>query len=188
MKIIVINGSGGAGKDTFMDYCMDTDYANYIYRFSMIDGVKEIARQVGWNGSKELKDRKFLSDLKDLLDKYNNFAFNYTIEDIEYALWSDNWYNNLDNMLNTKKLILFVCAREPKDIQTWVDIHKAKTLLIRRAAVNEQKYGNHADDCVEDYKYDYIIENNGSLEELKEKATNFINTLATEHWESLPIE
>ena len=53
-EVVVINGTGGSGKDTFISKV--SKYAK-IYNFSSIDKVKEIATLVGWNGTKTEKDR-----------------------------------------------------------------------------------------------------------------------------------
>ena len=60
-EIIIINGSGGVGKDTFIAMC---DKYTYTKNYSSVDEIKCVARQLGWNGGKTEKDRKFLSDLK----------------------------------------------------------------------------------------------------------------------------
>ena len=72
-KIFILNGSGGVGKDTFVDLV-----SNYIptIHFSSVTKVKEIAKAIGWDGGKTEKDRKFLSDLKLLCTEYNNMPFN----------------------------------------------------------------------------------------------------------------
>lgn len=72
-QIVIINGTGGSGKDTFVQFC--SKY-NKVMNFSSIDKVKEIARLIGWDGKKTEKDRKFLSDLKKLTTEYNDMAFN----------------------------------------------------------------------------------------------------------------
>ena len=59
-KIIIINGTGGSGKDTFVEFC--SKYAN-VFNFSSIDKVKEIAKIIGWTGSKSEKDRNAREDL-----------------------------------------------------------------------------------------------------------------------------
>lgn len=177
MKIIVINGKGGCGKDQFVTFCkkLEEPLDINIYNFSMISEVKSMARLIGWTGSKELKDRKFLSDLKDLLENYNDYPFRTTLGDVAFSRGLD-WATDDD--------IFFIHSREPHDIQRWVDEHNAKTLLIRRAAVDEQHYGNHADDCVEDFEYDYVIDNNGTLEDLEITAYKFIRQILDEDWES----
>ena len=50
-RIIIINGSGGVGKDTFVEYC--SEFTN-VKNISSVDKVKEAAKiLVGWNGEKD---------------------------------------------------------------------------------------------------------------------------------------
>ena len=60
-QIIVINGTGGCGKTTFVEL---TQKYGKVINFSSVDKVKEVAKLIGWDGKKTEKDRKFLSDLK----------------------------------------------------------------------------------------------------------------------------
>lgn len=53
-KIIVINGAGTSGKDTFVK--LVSKYAKTI-NYSSVDFVKEVARFAGWNGQKDEKGR-----------------------------------------------------------------------------------------------------------------------------------
>ena len=75
--VIVINGSGGAGKDTLCD--MAAKHFETV-NVSSIDPIKRIARENGWNGEKDLKSRKFLADLKQLFTEYNDLPTKYIIE------------------------------------------------------------------------------------------------------------
>ena len=53
-EIIIINGTGGSGKDTFVQY---VNYYAQVYNFSSVAKVKEIAQIIGWDGiSKTEKD------------------------------------------------------------------------------------------------------------------------------------
>jgi len=45
------------------------------------------------------------------------------------------------------------------------------TLLIRRPG--GKIYGNHADDEIENYQYDFIVENNSTLDDLAQSAEEF---------------
>ena len=72
-QIVIINGTGGCGKDTFVSFV--SKYKR-VYNFSSIDKVKEIAKLIGWNGGKTDKDRKFLSDLKKLTTEKKEKAKN----------------------------------------------------------------------------------------------------------------
>ena len=53
---------------------------------------------------------------------------------------------------------------------------KAITVLVRNPNVPEIK-SNMADANVEEYQYDYVIENNGTLEDLRNKVAEFVRKL-----------
>ena len=82
MKVFVINGFPGSGKTTMEEYCVNylnqfDKYKNKVHIISSVDSVKQIAKQIGWNGVKTAEDRKFLSDLKKLLKNYNDLESKY---------------------------------------------------------------------------------------------------------------
>lgn len=159
-QIVIINGTGGSGKDTFVQFC--SKY-NKVMNFSSIDKVKEIARLIGWDGKKTEKDRKFLSDLKKLTTEYNDMAFNSILEATIQFKTSDSE-------------ILFVHIREPEEIQRAVNAFNAKTLLVKRIGL-ENIETNSSDANVDNYPYDYIIENY-TIEQLDASALNFMNELS----------
>lgn len=158
-NIVVINGTGVCGKDTFIK--LISKYKR-VYNFSSIDKVKEIARIIGWDGTKDEKSRKFLSDLKNLTKEYNDMPYNCTKEAIE-------------NFENSDCEIMFIHIREPEEIKRIVDTFGAKTLFIKRENLNEIT-SNSSDGRVSKYKYDYSILNT-TLEEYEKKACEFINWL-----------
>ena len=75
------------------------------------------------------------------------------------------------------RVVLFVDVREPKEIQRLKEMYGATTLLIRRASAESEETSNHADSDVFEYQYDVIIENNGTIDELREKAVDFLVSL-----------
>lgn len=176
MKIIVINGQGGCGKDSFVGYCGYEDEG--IYSVSMVDGIKRVAEQLGWRGGKEPDDRKFLSDLKDLAALYSDFPFRQTLKRIKDIVNNYKWYSD-----NSNELICFVHARELEDIDRFVYDYGARALLIRRPKI-EHDYGNHADDKVFEVEYDYEVWNDGDLYLLKDRAEKFIARIRNENWSS----
>ena len=84
-QVFIINGSGGVGKDTFVELVSE-NFLLPVMNFSSVDKVKEVARIIGWAGGKSEKDRKFLSDLKLLCTDYNNMPFNSMQEKVEEFL------------------------------------------------------------------------------------------------------
>ena len=158
-KIIVINGNGSVGKDTFVELCKEVN--STVNNISTVSFIKEIAKLCGWDGTKTPENRKFLSDLKDMLEEWGNVPNKKVEEYIEY----------LDKAENQQ--ILFIHAREPHNIQYYKDKYNAITVLMVNDRI-EQVTSNHADFEVYDFTYDYIIDNNGDLEQLKSSAKTFM--------------
>lgn len=167
--IFIINGSGGVGKDTFVKLVkaeLNDKYKrfNTVDSYSSIDRIKEIARELGYEGGKTEKDRKFLSDLKELAGNYSDMPFKCVKEKVENFLKNDS------------NIILFLHIREPKEIARAVKEFNAKTILITSKFVNNI-ISNISDKNVFEYQYDYVIRNNGTIDNLDEKAKNFIGRL-----------
>ena len=168
MNIVIINGTGGAGKDTFVSMCKDILGADRVGNISTVDFVKQLANICGWDGTKTPKNRKFLSDLKDLLTEWNNVPFKKVVETIDaYSVIAaeKGLYDNS---------VIFIHCREPKEIKKLVEEFDAITLLIRRDAAECVEQINHADNEVLNYEYDYIIPNKGTLSELRARAEEFL--------------
>jgi len=159
--IVIINGTGGCGKDEFVSFA--SRYAKTI-NFSSIDKVKAMATAMGWEGIKGEKDRKFLSDLKRLTTFYNDMAF----RDCQRAV---NEFNSSDAQL------LFMHIREPEEIERAVQRFGALSLLIKRKN-HENILTNYSDACVDNYDYDFIIEND-SYDLLDKKASDFVAALVS---------
>lgn len=158
-KIIIINGSGGVGKDTFVEFC--NEFTN-VKNISSVDKVKEAAKiLVGWNGQKDDKSRKLLVDLKALSIAYNDYPMLYIKEEAEKF------------MQNSEQKMMFVHVREISEIEKVKQMLNAKTLLITSTRV-QKITTNNSDANVEQYEYDDYISNDGTLDELKQKAKQFV--------------
>ncbi len=154
--VLVINGSGGVGKDTL---CYLAARYFKVENISSITPIKEIAATCGWNGEKDDRARRFLSDLKQLTVAYNDYPTNWIYEKYTAFLKSD-------------AEILFVHIREGEEIRKFVEKTKgdAKTLLIRggkRFQKRDGNFGNRSDDEVENYTYDYYFLNEKPLREVE---------------------
>ena len=161
---IVINGAGGVGKDTLCELAAKHFKVKNI---SSITPIKEIAALCGWDGTKDNKARKFLSDLKNLCVEYNNYP----------TVWAKARY---DEFLSSDDDIMFVHIREPEEIAKFVAATdgKAKTLLVRGGKrMSNEKYGNISDDGVENYPYDYYFLNETSLEEAERDFVALLKTV-----------
>lgn len=160
-KIVIINGTGGAGKDTFVTFCSEIEK---VLNISTVDKVKEAAKiLVGWNGEKDEISRKLLVDLKKISIDYNDAPTKYVLEMAEQFKKSEN---NL----------MFIHIREIDEIEKTKKLLNAKTLLITNPRV-KLITSNNSDGKVNEYTYDYYIENDKTLEDLKNKAIKFVNEL-----------
>ncbi len=167
MKVIIINGQGGSGKDTFVNFCQQNN--SEIWNISTIDCVKKMAYRVGWDGQKDNKGRRLLSDLKDALTAYGDIPFNSVLDGV-YAIKHNYKVVNKSD----ENVVIFIHCREPEEIERLKKTLNGITLLIRRPTVSDT-FTNHADKNVFDYDYDYVYDNVGDLEKLKDDATSFID-------------
>lgn len=166
--IILINGVAEAGKDKFVSYCQDYSKSP-INNTSFIDTTKAMAKEsFGWDGGKTDKDRKLLSDLEDIRIEYNNAPFDDIVDKVRWL------------RICSKDCIIFIHVRKPKEIDKLKKYFNDKyydkciALLIDS---NKDAPDNKADRGVYDYEYDMIIDNNGSLDDLKESAKLFIEDI-----------
>lgn len=167
-RIFIINGKAGSGKDTFVNFQKDyakNQYGIDIINISTVDKVKEAANLLGWNGVKDARSRKFLSDLKDLSVEYCDHPAQYcykVAESLPYNAW------------------LYIHCREPEEIEKMKE-HFSKqftcfTILLDRPGVKAVT-SNHADADIDDYTYDFYLHNNDDLQALECLAQGFITKM-----------
>ena len=162
--IFIVNGKPRAGKDTFAQIL--NEYMD-VYKYSSVTKVKEIAKQCGWTGAKEERDRKFLHELKMLTSAYSDMSYNDVLEEIDKFKKGE-----LDAD------IFVVDVREPEEIDRLVKATKAFTIFIENNRVPSIT-SNAADANVENYRYDFVIQNNGTLEDFEGNIKLFMEVLMT---------
>ena len=161
--VIVINGKGGSGKDTVCEL-LAKHYE--VRNISTITPIKEVAYWGGWRGGKTDKDRKFLSDLKQLFTEYNDLPNNYAVS--EYKKF----------MASPVDEVMFVHIREPENIEKFIRSIDGNCLtLLVRGGKSQDSYGNASDDGVENYSYDYTYNNTKSLAEVESDFLKFFQQI-----------
>ena len=92
----------------------------------------------------------------------------------------------IDKFYQDKNLkILFLHIREPEEIDRAVKEFNAKTILITRNSIKHITF-NTADKNVFNYNYDIIIENNGTIEDLRKTVDDFLSLIEKkQYWEFL---
>lgn len=167
-SIIVINGKGGSGKDTLVEYLSEHSGLK-IMNISSIDPIKEILKNTGYWDGEEKSDRvrKMLSDMKKAFEEYNGLSSEYINKHAKFFI------------ISTRD-VLFVHIREPEEISKFVkyveDILKypVTTLLITSDRTNDKQYGNESDDDVEHYSYDFVYNNSHDIDRSCKLFINFI--------------
>ena len=175
MKLFVVNGLAGSGKDTFMDAVID--YSNFYsekntkcigIKTSVIDPIKSMIYQLGLFNNrttevieKSEKYRSLLFNLKEVITDWDNdFLINNMIKKIKGDPVHD---------------FIFVCIREKSDIDSlqkhFPDL-KILKVLIKNDNI-KQITSNRADANVFNMDYDIVIDNSGSMDTLMLKAIQF---------------
>jgi hypothetical protein len=171
MKVVIINGIAGSGKDTFVTMCKDVLGAHRILNISTVDYVKEVALFCGWDGTKTPENRKFLSDLKKILTEWNETPLKKVCQEVRCR--QNLWLYSGDY----DKAVVFIHCREPKEIDKLVkefQTYDPVTLMIRRSAAESVEQINSSDNSVFDYAYDYTVYNDSNLSWLRNEAMVFL--------------
>jgi hypothetical protein len=165
MKIFVINGYPGAGKNLFTSLC--NQHANvFVQDIITSDPVKRAFQELGWKGEKTPEIRDGMALMMEVTNKLFDTSFNYVNRELNKLTLK----NQRDD-----SIWAFIHCREPENIKRYVDAYDAKTVYIARAS---QRPGpeivNKSDKNVAYYKYDYIIDNNYGIPELQEEVKKFV--------------
>jgi len=172
MRVIVVNGGAGVGKDRFVKIFKDISGLR-VKNYSSVDRVKNVAELCfGWNGKKDEKSRKFLSDVKRSWSEFNDGPTNDILNRIDI----DTKYC-IEKGKNIKNNVYFVHIREPEEIAKIQKIYgdNCITLIVNKDV--EIHPDNFSDKNVNNFEYQYTIDNNNGLEELNEKVQQFINDI-----------
>lgn len=172
LKVVIVNGKPGVGKTLVEQLAAEILGQAFCEQRSTVDKVKEIAYKIGWDGIKNLRSRKLLSDLKDICTEYNDMPVNDILNYLK------QWENDLRYYgVENHPHIFFIDDREPEHIKRLKSLLDATTLLIRRPGDEEIETSNHADENVFNYDYDWVINNNGTINDLHGEVERFINWL-----------
>ena len=136
-----------------------------VYKYSAVTKVKEIATLCGWDGQKEERDRKFLHELKMLTSEYSDMSYQDVVNEIEK-------YRNGEIEAD----VFVVDVREPEDIKRLVEEVGAITVFIENDNVPAIT-SNAADANVENFEYDFVIPNNGTMKEFEDEIKLFMEFL-----------
>lgn len=162
--VLIVNGSPGSGKTTFANIVGNQSSA-LIY--SSIDYVKEVyKRYFDWDEEKTDASRKFLSNMKEFLINESDLLE----EDLKQK-YAEFGYSDAR--------ILIIDIREISEIKKYKKLFNAKTVFIRNSKVPILDT-NKSDAQVENYDYDYTIDNDGTMQSFRAKVTEFLADAITD--------
>ncbi len=175
--IYLICGKARVGKDTFCDFMIEAfnKQNNKAIEMKCSRYIKNYAIDYfGWNGSEETKPRDFLNLLgTDIIRKRLNkpyFLPTRVCEDIQVLSYFFNNFIVSDVRLKTEIEIFkkyfsnvkIICLKRPVNYENGL-------------SVEQEKHITEVD--LDDFDgYDYIIDNDGTLEDLRVKAEKLINS------------
>lgn len=160
-QIFILNGTAGAGKDTFANLLNEHIPTKHI---SSITPVKQAAQALGWNGEKTDNARKFLCELKKFVNSQGDYIWNYLDKQVEEFKADD------------KTRVLLIDIREPEEIAKAVKRYNCDTILIKRSDLINY-CSNSADSNVLNYRYKFTLENNGTIKYFRETVESFVHCI-----------
>lgn len=169
IKVFVINGKPGAGKDAFINAIKSNKFGTYIWNISSIDPVKKACEVLMPNGDKaDPNFRDLLASIKRLWVDYNDGPTKY----LENKILSIR-----DEAMDTGMHWIFVHIREPEEIDKLCSrlikhTIPYKTIYVQRDV--EVKSTNDADNSTGMHVYDITIVNDRGIGNLVDVARDFI--------------
>lgn len=174
-QIFILAGKSRTGKDTVGSYIKEyyEKQGKVAVMLSFSEYLKPyIMKLTNWNGEDKTKPRDFMQLLgTDIIRKKinNNFFIDRLCEDILiYSYFAD--------------AIIITGARFPDEIniprKTFKNVHVIEVTRNKENDLTEKEKKHVTETSLDNFKdYDYIIENNGSLEELKTKTNKIMEEL-----------
>lgn len=194
---VLIGGKGTSGKSTFISYVQEILGADKCREFSTIDPVKEIVEfmrsleEAAIMASLGLSQYQYHVDpsplgkeITEKTDKYRSL-----LHDIK-MIWCDVddgpnviTFGRVQYFFTNNGKVAFVNVREPEQfdhIKTTISNSKPDwniiTLNVHRPEHGED-ITNEGDKTTDNYHYNYTINNNGTLQQLKEQAKELVGSL-----------
>jgi hypothetical protein len=173
LKVVCINGFPLSGKDTFVISCQAVAHPNtYIRHISTVDKAKEALKLLGWTGVEKTEEvRQALHTLKMISNSLFNGSKAYVEDSIQAMLHI------------AYRGVLFIDSREPIELAEMKKLFNATCILVSRPKSELTTVQTFADQNVLNFDYDYIVDNSGTLAELRETSKRFLRQLFEEEFQ-----
>ena len=150
-----MSGKARSGKDTAAEMILK-EYQ--VRTFAFADDVKTIAyKHFGWHGEKDELGRKLLQDIGTTGRNYNR------------DIWVSKVVDKIQECSSDNQLAVVTDTRYPNEIQRIKhEFSDVVTVRITRDSVEKLKHPSET--ALDQWTdWDYLVENNGSLEEFQRK-------------------
>ncbi len=166
MKIFIVAGKARHGKDTVASMIRDIYSDKKCINLSYGSYIKDYAMKISdWDGSEETKPRELLQHLGTEVIR-NNIDQNFFIKRLCDDIKVYNYYFDIVTISD---------ARFPDEIdiprEMFPDVVVIKVVRDNfESPLSEEQKKHRTETSLDNYdNYDYVIKNDGSLEELEEK-------------------
>ena len=168
--LIIFTGHARAGKDTAADFMekevLSKGYS--FYRTALANALKDYADKCGWNGIKDETGRTLLQHLGDVMREYHGKDF-FSKEAYDAFLKSDMDIGIITDcrFVNEEVYIRNKCCQDgvvSRFIKVTGNHPENSTEVLTPAQLQ-----HHSESEIDEIGYDFLIENNGTMEELRQK-------------------
>ena len=171
MNIILVSGKSNSGKGTVARKIKKllNNQERYTILCSLSTYIRDVAKEdYFWNGVDTLESRKFMAEV-----------YRVGTEFYPYHMARRVWERDIQPYSTTYKIAIVESFREKVNYDYFkilLDerlINKITTIRVERPnfnAINNVELENHVSESdLDDFEFDYVIENSGTVEELDEK-------------------
>lgn len=177
-KLVITNGTGGAGKDTFCQMVKKEleEIGFETWRYSYVDFTRNMLQEFADidTSKKTDKDRKLLAAINRALEEYDDIPFKDCCSLVEDFLLSyqKRFEPTTDTYVKNDADFIFLDVRVPEIIDRFKEKYQnVYTVLIDNGTLTDS---TQEDLGVKNYKYDYTIDNTGTLCDLEQQANDFV--------------
>jgi dephospho-CoA kinase len=171
---ICITGKARSGKDTISDYLVE----KYNFKkFSFANGLKIMSSNLFPNEFKEGKPRKLLQDVATIT------------KEIDKDIWINYCFREIKENTISRDHIVISDLRSRDELEKVVEegfcilkVQSNPEIIMKRIEERRDKFNlsdlnHHSETALDEFPYDFLLENNGSFEELYEQVDQVIKNL-----------
>lgn len=178
MILVSLTGEAESGKDTFYGLLSAELYLHYVqvYSIAFATKMKESLSMITciplehFYRAKNDKIDKYNMTIRELMQRYSDVTKELLGEDL-YIKCAEHELNSIKEYKDT--VVIFTDSRHKAELN-WLNSKGAIMVRINDSRVKKMNHRSETE-MDEFNKWDWIIENDGTISDLREKAKIFIN-------------